>query len=48
LVVLGTSDEFLRSQHPEALAFLQCLKPALWTLATSFWSNMPRKSWNAP
>ncbi len=29
LVVLGTSDEFLHSQHPEALAFLQCLKPAL-------------------
>ena len=29
LVMLGTSDEFLHSQHPEALAFLQCLKPAL-------------------
>ncbi|MBO3461493.1 ATP-binding cassette domain-containing protein [Aetokthonos hydrillicola Thurmond2011] len=29
LVVLGTKDEFMRSQHPEALAFLQCLKPNL-------------------
>jgi osmoprotectant transport system ATP-binding protein len=29
LVVLGTTEEFLHSQHPEALAFLQCLKPAL-------------------
>lgn len=27
LVVLGTQDEFLQSQHPESLAFLQCLKP---------------------
>lgn len=26
LVVLGTTQEFLHSQHPEALAFLQCLK----------------------
>ena len=26
LVVLGTTKEFLHSQHPEALAFLQCLK----------------------
>jgi osmoprotectant transport system ATP-binding protein len=26
LVVLGTVDEFRRSQHPEALAFLQCLR----------------------
>ncbi len=26
LVVLGTTEEFLQSQHPEALAFLQCLK----------------------
>ncbi|MBD2771787.1 ATP-binding cassette domain-containing protein [Iningainema tapete] len=26
LVVLGTRDEFLHSQHPESLAFLQCLK----------------------
>ncbi|NMG05448.1 ATP-binding cassette domain-containing protein [Brasilonema sp. UFV-L1] len=29
LVVLGTPEEFLRSQHPEAIAFLQCLKPVL-------------------
>jgi osmoprotectant transport system ATP-binding protein len=29
LVVLGTTEEFLHSQHPEALAFLQCLKPAI-------------------
>ncbi|MEC4815742.1 MAG: ATP-binding cassette domain-containing protein [Scytonema sp. PMC 1069.18] len=29
LVVLGTPKEFLQSQHPEALAFLQCLKPSL-------------------
>jgi osmoprotectant transport system ATP-binding protein len=29
LVVLETPAEFMRSQHPEALAFLQCLKPAL-------------------
>ncbi|BAZ69457.1 MAG: ATP-binding cassette domain-containing protein [Pelatocladus maniniholoensis HA4357-MV3] len=29
LVVLGTPEEFMRSPHPEALAFLQCLKPAL-------------------
>jgi osmoprotectant transport system ATP-binding protein len=29
LVVLGTKDEFMRSQHPEAIAFLQCLKPNL-------------------
>jgi osmoprotectant transport system ATP-binding protein len=29
LVVLGTPKEFLQSQHPEALAFLQCLKPTL-------------------
>ncbi|RAM52652.1 MAG: ABC transporter ATP-binding protein [Hapalosiphonaceae cyanobacterium JJU2] len=29
LVVLGTPAEFMRSPHPEALAFLQCLKPAL-------------------
>ncbi|TBR57398.1 ABC transporter ATP-binding protein [Westiellopsis prolifica IICB1] len=29
LVVLGTPAEFVRSPHPEALAFLQCLKPAL-------------------
>ncbi len=27
LVVLGTPEEFMRSPHPEALAFLQCLKP---------------------
>jgi osmoprotectant transport system ATP-binding protein len=27
LVVLGTTDEFMRSQHPESLAFLQCLRP---------------------
>ncbi|TFI54955.1 ATP-binding cassette domain-containing protein [Mastigocladus laminosus UU774] len=27
LVVLGTPAEFVRSPHPEALAFLQCLKP---------------------
>ncbi|ALF52640.1 ABC transporter ATP-binding protein [Nostoc piscinale CENA21] len=26
LVVLGTKEEFLRSQHPESLAFLQCLR----------------------
>jgi osmoprotectant transport system ATP-binding protein len=26
LVVLGTTDEFMRSQHPESLAFLQCLR----------------------
>ncbi|MDF5726384.1 MAG: ATP-binding cassette domain-containing protein [Rhizonema sp. PD37] len=26
LVVLGTTEEFLQSQHPEAQAFLQCLK----------------------
>jgi len=26
LVVLGTKDEFMRSQHPESLAFLQCLR----------------------
>ncbi|BAY99109.1 ABC transporter-related protein [Tolypothrix tenuis PCC 7101] len=25
LVVLGTKDEFMRSQHPESLAFLECL-----------------------
>lgn len=25
LVVLATKDEFMRSQHPESLAFLQCL-----------------------
>ncbi len=29
LVVLGTPAEFMRSQHPETQAFLQCLKPAL-------------------
>ncbi|MER3492984.1 MAG: ABC transporter ATP-binding protein [Mastigocladus sp. ERB_26_2] len=29
LVVLETPAEFMRSQHPEALAFLQCLKPVL-------------------
>jgi osmoprotectant transport system ATP-binding protein len=29
LVVLGTPDEFMKSQHPEALAFLQSLKIAL-------------------
>jgi osmoprotectant transport system ATP-binding protein len=29
LVVLGTTEEFWHSQHPEALAFLQCLKPAI-------------------
>ncbi|MCP6759575.1 MAG: ATP-binding cassette domain-containing protein [Fischerella sp. CENA71] len=29
LVVLGTPAEFMRSPHPEALAFLQCLKPPL-------------------
>ncbi len=29
LVVLGTKDEFIHSQHPEALAFLECLKPAV-------------------
>jgi osmoprotectant transport system ATP-binding protein len=29
LVVLGTKDEFMHSQHPEALAFLECLKPAV-------------------
>jgi osmoprotectant transport system ATP-binding protein len=29
LVLLETPTEFMRSQHPEALAFLQCLKPAL-------------------
>ncbi len=28
LVVLGTPAEFMRSPHPEALAFLQCLKPS--------------------
>ncbi|MFB2769167.1 ATP-binding cassette domain-containing protein [Pelatocladus sp. BLCC-F211] len=28
LIVLGTPEEFMRSPHPEALAFLQCLKPA--------------------
>lgn len=28
LVVLDTPEEFLRSQHPEALAFIQCLKLA--------------------
>ncbi|MBD2354341.1 ATP-binding cassette domain-containing protein [Tolypothrix sp. FACHB-123] len=26
LVVLGTKDEFMRSHHPESLAFLQCLR----------------------
>ncbi|BAY18876.1 ABC transporter-related protein [Anabaenopsis circularis NIES-21] len=26
LVVLGTKEEFLRSQHPESLAFLECLR----------------------
>jgi len=26
LVVLGTKEEFLLSQHPESLAFLQCLR----------------------
>ncbi|MEA5583271.1 ATP-binding cassette domain-containing protein [Nodularia harveyana UHCC-0300] len=26
LVALGTKDEFKRSQHPESLAFLQCLQ----------------------
>ncbi|WP_427156800.1 ATP-binding cassette domain-containing protein [Aliinostoc sp. HNIBRCY26] len=26
LVVLGTKDEFMHSQHPETLAFLQCLR----------------------
>ncbi|MCF4965857.1 ATP-binding cassette domain-containing protein [Nostoc sp. CMAA1605] len=26
LVVLGTKDEFMQSQHPETLAFLQCLR----------------------
>ncbi|MEJ1933137.1 ATP-binding cassette domain-containing protein [Nostoc sp. NIES-2111] len=26
LVVLGTKDEFIASQHPESLAFLQCLR----------------------
>lgn len=26
LVVLGTKDEFKQSQHPESLAFLQCLQ----------------------
>jgi osmoprotectant transport system ATP-binding protein len=29
LVVLGAKDEFMRSQHPETLAFLECLKPAV-------------------
>lgn len=29
LVVLGTPEEFLRSQEPEALAFRQCLRPHL-------------------
>jgi osmoprotectant transport system ATP-binding protein len=29
LVVLGTTEEFLHSQHSEALAFLQCLKPVI-------------------
>lgn len=29
LVVLGTPEEFRHSQHPEALAFLQCLQPAI-------------------
>ncbi|MGJ5672699.1 MAG: ATP-binding cassette domain-containing protein [Nostochopsis sp.] len=29
LVVLETPAEFMRSPHPEALAFLQCLKPVL-------------------
>ncbi|MEH1905221.1 MAG: hypothetical protein V7L04_28565 [Nostoc sp.] len=32
LVVLGTTDEFMRSQHPESLAFLQCLRSVLNTL----------------
>jgi osmoprotectant transport system ATP-binding protein len=29
LVVLDTPQEFVKSQHPETLAFMQCLKPAL-------------------
>lgn len=29
LIVLGTPEDFVRSQHSEALAFLECLKPAI-------------------
>ena len=32
LVVLGTKEEFKRSQHPESLAFLQCLQSLQETL----------------
>ncbi|MDB9305226.1 ATP-binding cassette domain-containing protein [Nodularia spumigena CS-591/12] len=32
LVVLGTKDEFKQSQHPESLAFLQCLQSLQETL----------------
>ncbi|NJL10978.1 MAG: ATP-binding cassette domain-containing protein [Calothrix sp. SM1_7_51] len=27
LVLLGTPDDFIKSQHPESIAFLKCLKP---------------------